>query len=114
MRWPTIRLNRKLTLEEAQRVPDGAGGQIESWVALGTLWASVKAGTGRERGQQFLTVSDVPYRIIVRAEPAGSPARPKPDQRFRDGARVFRILAVAEHDANAHFLMCHAREEVVA
>ena len=34
------RLNRRLTLEEAQRLPDGAGGQTLSWVALGTLWAS--------------------------------------------------------------------------
>ena len=114
MRWPTIRLNRKLVLEEAQRVPDGAGGQVETWIALGTLWASVKAGTGREQGRQFLTVSKVPYRIVVRAEPEGSAARPKPDQRFRDGVRTYRILAVAEHDAEGHFLMCHTREEVVA
>ncbi len=107
-------LNRKLVLEEAQRVPDGAGGQVETWIALGTVWASVSAGTGRERASQFVTVSNVAYRIVLRAEPEGSPARPKPDQRFRDGNRVFRILAVSEHDAGAHYLICHAREEVLA
>ncbi len=114
MRGAGVHLNRKLVLEEAQRASDGAGGQVETWVALGTLWAQVSAGTGREQGSQFVTVSKVPYRIIVRAEPEGSPARPRPDQRFREGARVYRILAVSEHDAAAHYLMCHAREEVLA
>ncbi len=109
-----IQLNRKLVLEEAQLSADGAGGMIQTWVALGTLWASVRAGTGREQGIQHLTVSSVPYRIVVRAEPEGSPARPRPDQRFRDGNRVFRILAVSEHDQKAHYLVCYAREEVLA
>ncbi len=114
MRRQSVQLTRKLVLEEAQRTPDGAGGQSETWVALGTVWAAVSAGTGRERGSQFVTVSKVLYRIVVRAEPEGSPARPKPDQRFREGARVFRILAVSEYDAAAHYLMCHAQEEVIA
>ena len=109
-----VRLNRKLVLEEAQRSPDGAGGMVESWVALGTLWAELRPGAGRERGGQFVTLSKVPYRIVVRAEPEGSPARPKPDQRFRENGRVFRILAVAEHDAAGRYLTCHAIEEVLA
>ncbi len=114
MSAPAIRLNRKLVLEEARRAPDGAGGLIETWVALGTLWASVQAGAGRERGSQLVTVSNVSYRIVVRAEPEGSSGRPKPDQRFREGGRIYRILAVSEHDQAGHFLVCHAREEVLA
>ena len=109
-----IKLNRKLVLEEAQLSADGAGGQIQTWVALGTLWASISAGTGREQGRQHLTVSTVPYRIVVRAAPEGAPERPRPDQRFREGNRVFRILAVTEHDRQGHFLVCYAREEVLA
>ncbi|MCB2110652.1 head-tail adaptor protein [Albidovulum sp.] len=108
------RLNRRLTLEEAQRLPDGAGGQTLSWVALGTLWARLDPGTGRERAGEFATLSSVPYRITVRAAPQGAPSRPKPDQRFRDGARIFRILAVTEDDAGAHYLTCFAQEEVLA
>jgi head-tail adaptor len=44
----------------------------------------------------------------------GSDRRPRPDQRFREGARLFRILAVAEADAQGLYLTCFAREEVVA
>lgn len=109
-----VRLNRKLVLEHAVRTADGSGGLTESWVPLGTVWASLTAGAGRERGAEFVTLSRVPYRIIVRALPEGEPERPKPDQRFREGSRVFRILAVSEYDAGSRYLICHANEEVLA
>lgn len=108
------RLNRKLDLEEAQRAPDGAGGFVLTWVKIGTLWARIEAGTGRERAGEFVTLSSVPYRITVRAAPQAAPSRPKPDQRFRDGARYFRITAVTEDDPEGHYLTCFAQEEVLA
>ncbi len=109
-----VRLDRRLVLEEAQTVPDGAGGFAETWVALGTLWAGVKPGTGRERAAESVTLSTVPYRITVRAAPVGSPSRPKPEQRLRDGARVFRIQAVTEAGRSGAYLVCFAQEEVSA
>lgn len=107
-------LNRQLVLEAPERVPDGAGGFIEVWSELGVLWAQMKPGTGVERAGEFVTLASVPWKITVRAAPEGSPRRPRPEQRFREGTRVFRILAVAEADAGAHYLICFAREEVVA
>ena len=110
-----VALNRKLVLEEPQKASDGAGGFTEVWVALGVLWADIRAGTGREREAAGLfTVSTVPYRITIRAAPYGAPSRPKPDQRFRDGERLFRIMAVAERDSRGMYLECFAREEVSA
>lgn len=105
-------LNRRLVLEDVVRVADGAGGFTESWLPLGELWASLKAGSGRERLGGTLTVSAVPYRVIVRAAPFGAASRPRPDQRFRDGDRVFRILAVADDDSGQRYLTCHCTEEV--
>jgi head-tail adaptor len=105
-------LTRRLVLEAPQRIADGAGGYSEAWVPLGQLWAEVKAGTGRERSGELVTVSTVPYRITVRAAPIGAPSRPRPEQRFREGERLFRILAVAERDAGARYLTCFAHEEV--
>lgn len=109
-----VHLNRKLVLEEAQRVSDGAGGYVETWVQLGTLWASIEAGTGSERSEDFLTVSRVPMKVIVRGAPMGSARRPKPDQRFIEGGRIFRILSVTELDPQGHYLTCQAREEVAS
>ena len=38
--------------------------------------------------------------------------RPRPDQRLREGARIFTILAVTERDPEGRFLTCITREEV--
>ncbi|MBK5944918.1 phage tail protein [Rhodobacter veldkampii DSM 11550] len=108
------RLNRRLVLEEARRVPDGAGGHVLDWVGLGEVWAEVRAGAGRERAGELLTLALVAWRITLRAAPEGSPRRPRPEQRLREGGRVFRILAVAEADPGARYLTCFAQEEVVA
>lgn len=107
------RLNRALLLEALARVPDGAGGYGDTWAAVGTLWAEVKPGAGRVVADP-VAASVASYRITVRAVPVGAPSRPRPDQRFREGGRVFRILAVAEADAEGRFLTCFAEEEVAA
>lgn len=107
-----VQLNRRVMLETAQRVPDGAGGYTSAWVPLGSVWAEIKAGTGRERFVAGITRSAVPHRITVRGAPEGSAERPKPDQRFREGSRVFRILAVSERDARGAYLQCSTIEEV--
>lgn len=108
------RLNRQLTLETPVRVADGAGGFRETWTALGTVWASVTARTGREAAGAAMPLSRVPYAIVVRAARMGSDARPVASQRFRDGVRVFVILAVAEVDTDGRYLLCTAQEETVA
>ena len=70
--------------------------------------------SGRERAQAGEPVSTMGYRIVVRGAPAGSAQRPAPEQRFRDGARLYLIRAVAEHDPAGRFLTCFADEEVAA
>ncbi len=111
---PQPQLTRALVLEKPTRVSDGSGGFTVGWTVLGTHWADVKAGSGREIAGQVVAVARVPYRIIVRSALVGSSARPLVDQRFRDGARIFRILAVAETDPGGRYLTCLTDEEVVA
>lgn len=112
MRAP--RLNRRLVLEEPDRVPDGAGGFREDWRPLGVLWGEIRPGSGRERQQDFAVISAVRYRVVVRAAPHGSPSRPRPEQRLREGSRVLRIHAVGEADETGRYLTCFAYEEVAA
>jgi len=107
-------LNRRLVLEAPVRAPDGAGGFSESWVALGEIWAEVSARSGRERVGIGGPVSAVGYRIVVRSAPVGAAARPMPEQRFREGERLFVIQAVADGDPRARYLTCFADEEVAA
>ena len=86
----------------------------QHWQALGTVWAEVKSATGRETAAGEATLSRASYRITLRAAPFGSPSRPLPDQRFRDGPRLFTIEAVTEADPNGRYLVCVAQEERVA
>lgn len=110
----TPHLTRKLVLEGRVNAADGAGGFSESWAVLGTLWAEVLAGTGRDVPGEEVTLSSIPYRITVRGAPQAAPSRPTAEQRFREGARVFRIVAVTERDGGGQFLTCFAREEAPA
>jgi len=106
----SFRLSRKLVLEERVNTPDGKGGFAVGWQALGTLWAFVDARSGRETVVGARDVSRMRLRIVVRGAPDGSPRRPKPDQRLREGARIYAILAVSEQDANGRWLECWAEE----
>lgn len=104
------RLNRKLVLEEISRVPDGMGGFVETWISKGAIWANLDARGASERlvGGRALPVTK--FKIVTRAAPYGADSRPRPDQRFREGARRFDIKAVGEYDEAGHYLEIWAEE----
>ena len=106
-------LNRKLVLEAQDRLSDGSGGYDILWQPLGTLWAEITARTGRETARTGATISAMGYKIVVRAAAFGAPDRPKPEQRFREGERLYLIQAVTEEDPAGHYLACFATEEAV-
>ena len=110
----TPTLNRRVTLEAATRVPDGAGGFVETWQALGSLWVGIKSGRGRIRDRFGVEMTSAPYKITTRAAPFQSPSRPVAGQRMKDGARVFRLLSVADADGAGRYLTCVAQEEEVS
>ncbi len=92
-------------------VPDGAGGLVRSWVLRGHLWAEVVPGSGGLAAGEEVALSRQAFRITVRGAAPGAPSRPVAGERFRDGARVFSILAVTERDPDGRHLLCTAREE---
>ncbi len=108
-----LHLGRRLVLEALVRVADGAGGYASVWQPVGTVWADVRVGKASETGGVETVVASTSYRITVRGQPDGSPARPKAGQRFRDASRSFAIVAVSERDARGHYLTCFATEEVL-
>lgn len=107
-------LSRALVLQSPVTAPDGAGGFVTSWVALGTHWAAIDARNGQERLGALGPSGQVALRITLRAAPFGTDRRPRPDQRFVEGQRIYRILSVAEDDAQGRYLVCTAQEEVPA
>ena len=108
-----IRLTRRFTLETAHTAPDGGGGFVTRWYALGTLWAAMHGQSGREVTGQAGSLSQMRVQIIVRAAPYNASNRPKPGQRFRDANQYFHINAVTEYDSEGRYLICLGSEEVV-
>lgn len=108
-----MELSRKLVLEARQRVGDGAGGYIETWMPLGSLWAAIKPGSGRETADAGGALSRVPITITVRAAPIGSSMRPHAGHRFVEGTRIYEIASVSEAAGTAQYLICRATEEMV-
>lgn len=107
-----VNLTRRLVLEARDVQPDGSGGHSVDWLPLGTLWADVSPRTGREDFIAGRPTPRVKYRILVRGAPAGTPSRPRPEQRLRDGARIFDILTVTEHDPAGRYLELVAEEGI--
>lgn len=105
-----VRLLRRLILEAPEHEPDGFGGFVVTWRTLGTLWADVRTRGGREDFTGARPRPRIKYRILVRTAPVGAPSRPVPQQRLRDGARVFQILTVTESDATGKHLEIVAEE----
>lgn len=108
----SVRLTQEVTLETKVQVPDGAGGFQAGWVALGQLWAEMRAGPGRLASGPAVEVSRTSYRFVVRAAPVGDPQRPVAGQRFVQGTRIWRIEAVTELGSDGRYLTCHTTEEV--
>ncbi|PKP84354.1 MAG: phage tail protein [Alphaproteobacteria bacterium HGW-Alphaproteobacteria-2] len=110
-----VHLNTPLVLEARAGVPDGAGGEgPPGWVVLGTLWAELRLRTGGERAEAGLALSRLAWRVVVRAAGPGAASRPVPGQRFRAGARLLAIEAVAMEDPAGRYLTCFCREEGLA
>ncbi|MDA7424671.1 head-tail adaptor protein [Thalassococcus lentus] len=107
-------LNRKLVLEAAQRVQDGAGGYAETWQPVGVLWGALRSRSGRLARGATGSHSVTAVRITVRAAPTGASNRPQAGQRFAMGSRLFRIEAVNEDPDNAMYLHCSCEEETAA
>ena len=109
-----VNLGRALVLETRVRTADGLGGFAEAWVPRGTLWAEVMPGAGRGLDREEVTGSVVSLRITVRGAQIGAPSRPVAGDRFREGLRHYRIVAVTERDPEGRYLTCFAQEEIPA
>lgn len=104
-------LNRRLTLEAEARAPDGAGGFVSVWQALGTVWAALEVGSSRDAVEGERVVAVQPVKVTVRAAADGDAARPERGKRFREGGRAYPIQAVLPRDPRGMYLTCQCTEE---
>lgn len=96
----------ELSLEAAALTPDGAGGHIESWSEVATLFARVEPVSATSRFGADQTLETVSHRITLRHREGIASG-----MRLRLRGRVFSILTVHDPDETRRYLVCRAREE---
>jgi SPP1 family predicted phage head-tail adaptor len=100
-------LRHRLVLEAPVETPDGAGGVTRSFAAVATLWAAVTPVAARGTVDAASLATDVTHRIVVRA---GTDITTR--HRLRQGARIFRIVALRDADGRGRYVEIDARERV--
>jgi SPP1 family predicted phage head-tail adaptor len=97
-------LDRRLVLEAPVETDDGAGGVSRSYETVATLWAQVTPARARSNVAADSLAALVTHRIVVRA-----PRTVTTLNRFRDGTRIFHVVAFRE-TADRRFLEIDAEE----
>jgi len=98
-------LRHRLTLEELSRVADDGGGFTESWVTVATLSADLQPISGGEMVEADRLAGTITHEIVLRYRAGVMPA-----MRFRQGTRIFRILAVIDVEERRRWLKCWCEE----
>jgi len=97
-------LNRRLVLEAPVETDDGGGGVSRSYQTVATVWAQVTPVRARPDAAADNLAALVTHRVVVRM-----PRLVNTLNRFRDGARIFRVVAFRE-TADRRFLEIDAEE----
>ena len=99
-------LRRRLTIEAASDVPDGAGGVVRTWAPIDAIFARIEPRRRRESNDDGRMVGLVTHCVTIRR-------RDDIDGRVRfvgDG-KTYRIVAVEDADPQRRFLDCWCEEE---
>jgi SPP1 family predicted phage head-tail adaptor len=97
-------LHDRLVLEQPVRAVDGGGGASVAWEAVVELWAYVRPISGEERLAQDQLTGRLTHEVWIRWRAGVVPA-----MRFRQGARIYHIVAALEMGHRA-YLKCLCEE----
>ncbi len=100
-------LRRRARLENPVETPDTAGGTLAEWTLLSEHWVALVPVSGQEVYEGARETPTITHRILLRCPRA---LRPRPDQRFVIGPRIFAIRAVFDRDGRGRFLTCLVEE----
>lgn len=86
-------LNRLVTIEEPCSTRNEIGDEIETWIPVGRVWASVQPLNGREFMIARQAMTEVTARVTMRYYP-----RLKTTMRFRLGNMTLVIVSIINKD----------------
>jgi SPP1 family predicted phage head-tail adaptor len=86
---------------------DGAGGVVRSFDEVATLWASVTPLSAARQIEAERLGARVTHRLRLRFSHDITTRH-----RFRDGERIYRIVALRDRDGGKRFLEIEAEEQI--
>lgn len=98
-------LRHRLVLEQLAETSDGGGGFTQSWTEVAELWAAIRPISGSEQVESGRMAGTITHELVLRYRTGVVPA-----MRFRNGARVFQVLAVINVDERGVWLKCLCEE----
>jgi head-tail adaptor len=84
-------LKHRMTLEEAEDTPDGAGGATRAWVGVQDFWAELTPVSARYGVEDGSSEQRITHQLLYRAGPELTIAR-----RLRFGERLFNIMSARD------------------
>jgi SPP1 family predicted phage head-tail adaptor len=84
-------MRERFALEQAVRTADGGGGATVVWETVTELWAHLRPIGGEERLRHDQLSGRLTHEVSIRWRAGVAPA-----MRFRQGARIYHIVAVIE------------------
>lgn len=60
------KLNRKIEVLETDQASDGAGGYLDTFKTIKTVWGNVKSVNGRERIQARQAQAEISHKVTIR------------------------------------------------
>lgn len=98
-------LSTRLVLEAVSRTSDGGGGASVEWEAVAEVWACVRATGGSEALTLDRVAGRLRHEIVIRYR-----SDVTPQMRFREGTRIYDIVAVYDPDRHRRWLTCLVEE----
>jgi SPP1 family predicted phage head-tail adaptor len=99
------RFHMELVLEQASEAADEMGGEVETWSAVATVFASLEPVSAKSVFGADQTLETVTHLIVLRQ---GEDVRS--GMRFTRGDRIFDILTVHDPDETRRYFQCESRE----
>ena len=97
---------REVTLEAAVLVADGAGGHVQEWEEVATLFARIEPLSATSRFGADQTLETVTHRVTLRHRDGVTSG-----MRLTRLGRIFDIVTVHDPDETGRYLVCRVREE---
>jgi SPP1 family predicted phage head-tail adaptor len=87
------KLDKRLDIEQPISTQDASGSPVVSWLAVGTVWASIEPIKGREALTSNQIIGTMDARIRIRQHPLLSTMTPK--WRLKYDGVIFNIVSIA-------------------